>query len=182
MAHRRRRSGDLEWIGFTGAANKPAGSNTSIALGVVAKPAENYSDTFQAIPPGTMLRTMGSIAVYNPNLQGASVNYFVHPMAALHHDEAVKDDAGTLNWEVVGITDPDNLGFEGLFWLGSCILWEAYSVDAVGDAKPGCSIRVDSKAKRILEYNDILALDLGEVTEQRALAYSWDLRVLLKHA
>lgn len=183
MARRRGDSGSTEWFGITGSIN----TSTELPfittpIGVVPGPTPTSpgQNDIVELPTGTLLRTFGAIACFDD--AGGIGSSFKQPFGALHHDEAVLDQSGTLNYTSLDITDGDNLGFEGLFWLGSCILWRQLSASDGGSVMSGCQMRVDSKAKRKLRSNDIIALDLSEITAQRPIQFSYHFRFLVKYS
>lgn len=186
MASRRGDSGSTEWFGVTG-SNVTATEfpNETEVIAMVPGPTPTMTNNpIVELPVGTLLRTFGAIAVFDDSGGGGSS--FDHPFAALHHDEAVQDSDGALNFTTLDLADGDNLGFEGLIWLGSCILWRSIGTSGepnIADARRGCQIKTDSKAKRKLRSNDIIALDLANLVSPTAtLNWSYHFRFLIKYA
>lgn len=184
MARRKGDPGSTGWFGSTGTFVGGSGqqSETQIICHVPGPTPTDAGTDSTELPIGTLLRTFGAVTALTP--PGGAVR-FDHPFAALHHDEAVLDESGALNFTTLDLADEENLGFEGLYWLGSCILWE-WPVATVSSriAKAGCSMRVDSKAKRKLRTNDIIALDLANIATHsiEKMEFSWHLRFLIKYA
>lgn len=182
---RRSKSGTTDWFGHTGTQSINSQKQfTSDIICYVPGPVPTAPGTdLTELPEGTLLRTFGAIAVQDEGDEGS---WFSHAFAALHHEEAILDEAGTLTSTELNVADQENLGFEGLFWLDSCITWRStYSTGLNPTTKTGCQMKVDSKAKRKLLSNDVIKLDLANLVptvSKTPLNFTYHFRFLIKLA